>query len=122
LQGKPEGKEEIINENIRLIPHLSDEKIAGYMLAAKYIICRPGYSTLMDLITLGKKAIFIPTPGQTEQEYLAEKFKKENVFYSESQKDFNLELALKKEKGFSGKIDVQETNILKERIAYILSA
>ncbi|MDP2089268.1 MAG: glycosyltransferase [Flavobacteriaceae bacterium] len=35
------------------------------------IIARSGYSTILDLSVLGKKAFFIPTPGQTEQEYLA---------------------------------------------------
>ena len=38
---------------------------------SKLVICRSGYSTLMDLLQLNKKAIVIPTPGQTEQEYLA---------------------------------------------------
>ena len=37
----------------------------------KMIVCRSGYSTIMDLHHIGKTAIFIPTPGQTEQEYLA---------------------------------------------------
>lgn len=35
------------------------------------LISRPGYSTLMDIHDLNINAIFIPTPGQTEQEYLA---------------------------------------------------
>lgn len=39
---------------------------------ARLIISRTGYSTLMDLLVLKKKAILIPTPGQLEQEYLAE--------------------------------------------------
>lgn len=38
---------------------------------ARQIICRPGYTTIMDLITLKRSALLIPTPGQTEQEYLA---------------------------------------------------
>ena len=37
-------------------------------------MARSGYSTLLDLAALGKKAIFVPTPGQTEQEYLADLF------------------------------------------------
>src|SRR4029079_1108400 len=45
------------------------------ILSSDMIISRPGYSTIMDIATLGKKAIFIPTPGQPEQEYLAEYFK-----------------------------------------------
>jgi len=43
--------------------------------AAQHIICRSGYSTLMDVyaITQGEKLILIPTPGQTEQVYLAKR-------------------------------------------------
>lgn len=43
------------------------------------IVCRSGYTTVMDLAHLGKKAFFIPTPGQYEQEYLARKYQKENL-------------------------------------------
>jgi UDP-N-acetylglucosamine:LPS N-acetylglucosamine transferase len=48
------------------------------MCRSKKIICRPGYSTIMDLSALQKPAYFIPTPGQTEQEYLAKLHGKEN--------------------------------------------
>ena len=58
------------------------------------VICRSGYSTLMDLAVLHKKAILIPTPGHTEQEFLAKHLHKEGVFYTAAQKDFNLQQAL----------------------------
>jgi len=48
---------------------LADEAIRS----AEYIVSRNGYSTLMDLQFLGKKAVLVPTPGQSEQQYLAEK-------------------------------------------------
>jgi len=49
------------------------EKLSELIVQSKKIICRSGYSTLMDLHLLKKKNIvLIPTPGQTEQEYLAE--------------------------------------------------
>ena len=55
------------------MPYASDEHLAGWLLGAKTIIARSGYSTIMDLATLGVlwKARLIPTPGQPEQEYLA---------------------------------------------------
>lgn len=43
------------------------------------IICRSGYTSIMDLSKLNKNVFFIPTPGQYEQEYLAMKFKKEGL-------------------------------------------
>ncbi len=51
--------------------HLSSGEISVLLSQAGNIICRPGYSMLMDLAALNKKALLIPTPGQTEQEYLA---------------------------------------------------
>jgi hypothetical protein len=53
------------------------EKLKELILSSKKIICRSGYSTLMDMHALGKKElILMPTPGQTEQEYLASYWQK----------------------------------------------
>ena len=60
-----------VHGHIQLVSHLSSELLLAYINEAKYIICRSGYSSLMDLSILGKTALIIPTPGQTEQEYLA---------------------------------------------------
>ena len=59
--------------NITIVPYLGDEELAKVMVEASHIIARSGYSTIMDLETLGllEKAELIPTPGQPEQEYLA---------------------------------------------------
>ena len=43
------------------------------------VLCRSGYTTVMDLAKLEKKAFFIPTPGQYEQEYLAKRMEKQNL-------------------------------------------
>jgi hypothetical protein len=51
--------------------HLTTKVLQQKMLEANFIISRCGYSTVMDVATLQQKAIYIPTPGQTEQEYLA---------------------------------------------------
>lgn len=59
--------------NITLVPHMSDEQLMRFMHDAQKIMVRSGYSTIMDLAILGllDKAYFYPTPGQSEQEYLA---------------------------------------------------
>lgn len=64
--------------NITLVSHLPDAEIAALLLGATKIISRSGYSTIMDLVTLNclEKAELIPTPGQTEQEYLAKYLRK----------------------------------------------
>ncbi|HEV2479056.1 MAG TPA: glycosyltransferase [Puia sp.] len=50
--------------------HLPAKALEPLLRAASLVLARPGYSTVMDLERLGKRALFIPTPGQTEQEYL----------------------------------------------------
>ncbi len=50
---------------------LSSEPLNQWLSHAGLIVARSGYSTIMDLAMLGKRALLIPTPGQPEQEYLA---------------------------------------------------
>lgn len=63
-------REEWLGE-IKFYNHLPDERMMEFLNRAERIVCRSGYSTIMDLHVLGLKAFYIPTPGQTEQEYLA---------------------------------------------------
>jgi hypothetical protein len=56
--------------------------------AAHNIVCRSGYSTIMDLYTMKKKAILIPTPGQAEQEYLSEYLKNAYICETEKTNDY----------------------------------
>lgn len=71
--GLPQNKTSATTKgNLTIVPHLPDNELAAYLIAARKIISRSGYSTIMDLHALNclQKAEFIPTPGQTEQEYL----------------------------------------------------
>lgn len=70
---------------------------------SKVVLSRSGYTTLMDLAKLEKKAFFIPTPGQTEQEYLAQRCQKLGLAPYEKQSKFNLQQLEKLDlyKGFS---------------------
>ena len=54
----------------------------------------------MDLTAMNKKAILVPTPGQTEQEYLGRHLHQSGVFYSSMQKSFDLHKALEEAKTF----------------------
>ncbi len=83
-----------IPPNIEYHKQVTSRELLPLMQQAWMVVCRSGYSTLMDLVALNKKAILIPTPGQTEQEYLGKHLHKEGVFYSVSQKRLNLEQAL----------------------------
>ena len=59
-------------------------------MKAEFIIGRSGYSTVMDIAALQKKSILIPTPGQTEQEYLADHLKKKRFAFCIKQNDLSL--------------------------------
>lgn len=72
------------------LPHLPTDKFREQLSSAKYIISRSGYTTIMDLVTLKRSAILIPTPGQTEQEYLGKKFHDMKMFVCMNQKEIDL--------------------------------
>jgi UDP-N-acetylglucosamine:LPS N-acetylglucosamine transferase len=61
---------------------------------SQYIVARSGYSTIMDLLAVKKNAILVPTPGQTEQEYLGYYLHEKKWMYSVAQKNFNLQSAI----------------------------
>ena len=58
-------------DHIKVFNHLKANELNDLMLSSELIISRAGYSTIMDLYHLNKSAVLIPTPGQTEQEYLS---------------------------------------------------
>lgn len=95
LCGLPDGMNEKQDENVLLISHADDERFVQLINQSKHIICRSGYSTLMDLHALKRKALLIPTPGQTEQEYLAQRFKERFGFGVLKQKDITAQNILK---------------------------
>lgn len=72
LLGKP-GKEnrQQLNENCTVIDHLGTKQLEKKIRESDYIICRSGYTSVMEILSLAKRSILVPTPGQSEQEYLA---------------------------------------------------
>ena len=81
--------------NGTLYNHLNGAALAQQIQRAEYIICRGGYTSLMELIPFGKKLIFVPTPGQTEQAYLGALWQKNKWALCYNQSDFALATALK---------------------------
>ena len=78
-------------KNIDIYPHLEIKKFKEIVVQSELMICRSGYSSIMDLYFLRKKVMFIPTPGQTEQEYLAKLHKKKSKIYFQKQGEINIE-------------------------------
>lgn len=77
--------------DLEIHSHLESSKLQQAILASKWVLCRSGYSSLMDLQALGAKAVLIPTPGQTEQELLAHDLRKKRVCGALNQADITLE-------------------------------
>lgn len=112
-------EEEMISQtdhDITIYPHLVTTEMYQLLSIASLIICRPGYSAIMDLACLGKKALFIPTPGQTEQEYLAKYYADKGIFYYKPQHAVDLDIDIPEALKFEGiKINYDFTK-LKEKI------
>jgi uncharacterized protein (TIGR00661 family) len=106
VRGLPEYKEidaaAVTGENnITTVNHLTAKALNDAVLQSEWVICRSGYTTIMDLIKLDHKAILIPTPGQTEQEYLAAFLNSKKIFFTALQQDFALGNVLKNAAVFS---------------------
>ncbi len=100
--GKPEERKEEVKGDIHILSFLNRERQEEIMNRSKLVITRPGYTTLMELAFLGKKALLIPTPGQTEQIYLASYHKDRRNFYSVSQNELNLARDVEEAKKYRG--------------------
>lgn len=123
IRGLPVDASIIPSTNmIRFYNHLPASELNKEILEAEYVIGRCGYSTVMDLVTLKKKSILIPTPGQTEQEYLAKYLSQRHIACCIRQKDFSLEKGLKIAREFGYNIPSPESNSnLKELISAFIS-
>jgi len=92
LQGLPQHSENDVRDeqigSLRIVNHLPGDQILWHILNTETIICRAGVVTVFDLAVLRKPAILIPTPAQTEQEYVAERLDKMGYFMCIKQEDF----------------------------------
>ena len=88
--------------HVKLMPHLPDEALWHAIQHARLVISRPGYSTIMDLWYAGGKMAFVPTPGQTEQEYLALLLEQQGIAGYAEQADLNLKALIEQSDRYSG--------------------
>ena len=86
---KNQTKEE--KNNVTFYNFMTSQELETALNESKYVLCRSGYTSIMDLAKLNKKAFFIPTPGQFEQEYLAKKFEEEKTIPMCKQDEFTIE-------------------------------
>jgi uncharacterized protein (TIGR00661 family) len=118
VRGLPAVKKKPADDHV--VNFLSSRELQECIEAADLIVARSGYSTVMDMSALGKKAVFIPTPGQTEQEYLAKRLMEKGIAYSMKQNEFNLHTAIEKSRNFSGFNSLPKNNYLKHAVVRYL--
>lgn len=78
-------------ENVTFYNFMTSTELEKTFNESEIVLCRSGYTTIMDLANLHKKAFFIPTPGQFEQEYLAKKMKRDSLAPFATQDNFRIE-------------------------------
>ena len=103
VRGVPEKNQHMkLSDSLSVVSFLESEALSRAMQSSAVIVARPGYSTLMDLAAIGKQAILVPTPGQTEQKYLADALKRKGLFCVQDQENFDLPKALVEVRTTSG--------------------
>ena len=100
VRGVMNPSERSIAPNI--FDNLTSTRLQEIIESSKIIVARSGYSTVMDMASLHKKVIFVPTPGQTEQEYLAKRLHESGIAYGCPQSKFDLQYALNQSQDFIG--------------------
>jgi uncharacterized protein (TIGR00661 family) len=101
-RGKPGGAVGQELKGVRVHTSLSAKEQETHFNRARLVVSRSGYSTLMDVATVGVKALFVPTPAQPEQEYLGRYHRCRKTFYSVSQDELNLERDCRKALSYGG--------------------
>lgn len=94
VEGKAAAPKRFSTEKIRWVAQLNTTELLPVLQSARYVVCRSGYSTLMDAAVLNLKLILIPTPGQTEQEYLGKRLFRNQQALCYRQEDFFLKHSL----------------------------
>ena len=102
-----------VSENITIVNFMLSTELEHAINESDLVVSRSGYTTIMDLASLEKKAFFIPTPGQYEQEYLAKKLKRKGIVPSCKQRNFSVKklekvIAYKGLSGFKVEQDFKE--------------
>lgn len=80
---------------------LNDQELTHAVGNAHTIVCRSGYSTIMDLVAMGARAVLLPTPAQTEQQYLGKFLHRNKLFYTVPEKEFDINITVEQYRNFA---------------------
>jgi predicted glycosyltransferase len=110
VRGLPDSHNALNDDSV--VNFMNSQDLEETLSKSEIVISRSGFSTVMDLAVLQKKAIFVPTPGQTEQEYLASRFEANGIAFTMDQSNFNLARAMTQSARYTGFNNVRGSNHL----------
>ena len=87
-------------QHITCYNHLNQHDLSVAFSQSEWIVSRSGYTTVMEILCLQKKSILIPTPGQTEQMYLATKLEEQKLACSVMQENLDWDKTMQKAAAF----------------------
>jgi uncharacterized protein (TIGR00661 family) len=120
VQGKPSESFFFQSPKLQIVNHLKSAQLSFHIKNVPFILSRSGYSSIMDFIVLNKHAIIIPTPGQTEQEYLADYTLNKKWFFSVKQDELKLEEVINEFNSFDFEEFPEHAGLLDKRLTKLL--
>lgn len=89
--GRPEQHDRVDDDGrVTIHGYLDRHRQEEMLNRARLVVSRPGYTTLMELAEIGRRALLVPTVGQSEQEYLADYHRRLGHLYSVRQHELDL--------------------------------
>ena len=121
IRGLPQSEETLnVPEHCTVFNHLPTQQLEMAFAQSEYIVSRAGYTTIMEIVAMQKKSILVPTPGQTEQEYLSKHLHEQQWCFACEQED-NLSVQIKKAESFSYQLPTLATSTLQEVVNSAIS-
>ncbi|HOI26283.1 MAG TPA: glycosyltransferase [Paludibacteraceae bacterium] len=109
-----------VYHNLKIENVLSGESLLGLLQVSDCVVCRSGYTSIMELASISHKAVLIPTPGQTEQEYLANYLSSQySMFASVNQNDLSWRVLFAAEKSLAEEFINFDPSLLEEVVERI---
>jgi hypothetical protein len=111
----------LLSTNVEIRSFCPAEDLPIILSQSALLVARAGYSTIMDLHQMAlKNVVLVPTPAQTEQEFLAKELLKKKICYTCAQLDFSLEKAWSQVSDFIGFQPIEDKNLLSKAISNLL--
>jgi Glycosyltransferase family 28 C-terminal domain len=123
VRGLPGPKQSIaVTKNVTVYDFVKGEQLEQVAAESEIMLARGGYSTILDLTALRKKAYFVPTPGQLEQVMLTQGLEKSGIFGYAEQTNFKLTDVLSSKDKYTGLTEwPDETALLTKAVATFLN-